>query len=77
MAELAEMLGVSRIAVFKKIRSGKIKAEKIGRNYVIPKEEVESIFGLFISEDRRREIEDVVKKTISEYGKTLRLLGKE
>lgn len=38
-AELAKLLHVSRIAVFKKIQSGKIKAFKIGRNYVIPMEE--------------------------------------
>ncbi len=38
-SELAKLLGVSRIAVFKKIKSGKIKAFKIGRNYVVPIEE--------------------------------------
>lgn len=39
-SELAKYLGVSRIAVFKKIQKGEIRAEKVGRNYVIPKEEV-------------------------------------
>src|SRR3989344_7363602 len=39
-AELAELLGVSRIAVFKRIKSGSIKATKVGRNFVIFKKDV-------------------------------------
>jgi excisionase family DNA binding protein len=76
-AELAKLLHVSRIAVFKKIQSGKIKAFKIGRNYVIPMEEVLSAIGTFISSDRKSEIDNVVKKAVKEYGETLRLLGEE
>lgn len=34
--ELAQQLGISRIAVYQKVKSGQIRAEKIGRNYVIP-----------------------------------------
>lgn len=34
--KLAQQLGLSRIAVYQQVKSGKIKAEKIGRNYVIP-----------------------------------------
>ncbi len=34
--EMAVRLGISRIAVFKKIKKGQIKAIRIGRNYVIP-----------------------------------------
>lgn len=36
--ELAKQLGISRIAVFKKIKKGQIKAVRIGRSYVILKE---------------------------------------
>ena len=75
--ELAKLLHVSRIAVFKKIQSGKIKAFKIGRNYVIPVEEVMSAIGNFISTDKKLEIDKVVKKAVKEYGETLRLLGEE
>ncbi|MEI7463023.1 MAG: helix-turn-helix domain-containing protein [Candidatus Taylorbacteria bacterium] len=76
-AELAKLLHVSRIAVFKKIQSGKIKAFKIGRNYVIPIEEVMSAIGTFISTDKKSEIDNVVKRAVKEYGETLRLLGEE
>lgn len=34
--ELAKLIGISRIAVFKKVKKGQIKASKIGKNYVIP-----------------------------------------
>ena len=37
VAELAKHLGISRIAVFKRIKAGKIKAIKIGRSYAIPR----------------------------------------
>lgn len=39
-AELAKILGISRIAVFNKIKNGDIKAQKMGRNFVIFKEDV-------------------------------------
>ena len=35
--EMAKLLGISRIAIHKQIVSGKIPAEKVGRNYLIPK----------------------------------------
>lgn len=40
--ELAKILGVSRVAVFKKIKSGAIKAKKMGRNFVIYKKDIET-----------------------------------
>lgn len=39
-AELAKILGISRVSVFNKIKNGDIKAQKMGRNFVIFKEEV-------------------------------------
>ncbi|MEK7227964.1 MAG: excisionase family DNA-binding protein [Patescibacteria group bacterium] len=75
--ELAKLLGVSRIAVFKKIQSGKIKAFKVGKNYVIPIEEFMNAVGTFISQDKKEEISAVVKKAVKEYGKALDLLGAE
>lgn len=75
--ELAQLLGVSRIAVFKKIKAGQISAERIGKNYIVPRSEYERIIGLFVPERRKREIDASVKKTISEYGEALRRLGDE
>jgi len=76
-AELATLMGVSRIAVFKKIKTGEIKAEKVGRNYIIPFSEFESAVGKFVSENQKEKIEEIVKRTVSQYGEVLRRLGKE
>ena len=75
--EVAKILGVSRIAVFKKIKSGAIKAIKIGRNFVIHRDDLPSVLGKVITAERKREIEASVKKTIGDYGQTLKMLGKE
>ena len=76
-SELAKLLGISRIAVFKKIKKGEIKAAKIGRNFVISKNNLPEILGKVLSEEKKQEIDRAVKKTIKEYGETLRMLGKE
>lgn len=73
--ELAQILGVSRVTVFKKIKKGEIKAIKIGRNFVIEKKYLDQINDL--TESQKEEISKSVGKTLKEYGETLRLLGKE
>lgn len=75
--QLAKILGLSRIAVFKKVKQGEIKALKIGRNYAIPKKYLDSILGEALSKEDKEEIGQAVKKTVVEYGQTLKLLGRE
>jgi excisionase family DNA binding protein len=75
--ELAKLLGISRIAVFEKIKKGTIKAQKVGRNYIIPVEELTVIDGTHISPEKKAEIEQIVKKAVNQYKKTLHLLGQE
>jgi len=75
--EVAKLLGISRIAVFKKIKSGEIKAQKIGRNYVIAKEDLPQILGQVLKPQEKEIINEAVAKTVREYGQTLKLLGKE
>ncbi len=75
-SEVAPLLGISRVAVFKRIKSGQIKAQKVGRNFVIPKTSLPSFLGKTISEDSKRLIDRAIQKTIREYGETLKLLGK-
>ena len=73
--ELAKMLGISHVAVYKRIKSGKIKAMKIGRNFFINKKELGGILERGITKKQKIEIEKAVKKTVKEYGETLKLLG--
>ncbi|MFA6197609.1 MAG: excisionase family DNA-binding protein [Patescibacteria group bacterium] len=73
--EAAKRLGISRIAVFKKIKSGDIKADKIGRNYAVPVTEIERLTKPNLSDADKALIDRAVKKTVREYGETLKLLG--
>lgn len=75
--ELARALGLSRIAVFKKVKSGRIKAIKIGRNYAVPKASLDATLGKALKDEDKKEIEAAVKKTVSEYGQILKMLGRE
>lgn len=75
--ELARILGISRIALYKKVKKGEIKAIKIGRNYAIPRKYILSILGKSLSEKDKKEIDAAVKKTVKEYGEVLKLLGRE
>jgi len=74
-SEIAQILGISRVAVFKKIKEGQIKAKKIGRNFAIPKNELESILGNSLTQRQKILIDKAVKKTVAEYGQALKLLG--
>lgn len=76
-SEVAIILRISRQAVFKKIKAGEIKARKIGRNFVIDKNDFAIILGKVLTEKQKQEIEKSVDKTIREYGEALRLLGQE
>lgn len=75
--ELAKLLGISRIAVFKKIKKGEIKATKVGRNFIINKKDLGDIFGKVLSPKNKKIIDRAVSRTAEEYGETLKLLGNE
>ena len=75
--ELAGLLGVSRIAIYRRVKKGQIPAEKIGRNYVITDETVASILGKKVTEKGKKRIDAAVHRTVQEYGEVLKQLGKE
>lgn len=81
IAQLAKMLGISRVAVFNKIKKGQIPAEKIGRSYAVSMEHVNDLIGnvksKILTDDKKQEIKKAVEKVVKEYGETLRLLGRE
>lgn len=76
-AELADLLGVSHVAVWKRIKKGQIKAERIGRMYVITDREVVHIIGKQPSDKDKGQIEKAVRKAVKDYGEVLRKLGEE
>jgi excisionase family DNA binding protein len=75
IGQLSNILGISRIAVYKKVKKGQIKAERIGRIYAIPREYVDGLLGTALREEDKVEINKAVRKTVREYGEVLRLLG--
>ncbi|MFA6142946.1 MAG: helix-turn-helix domain-containing protein [Candidatus Omnitrophota bacterium] len=81
IAELAKILGISRIAVYKKVKKGDIKAIKIGRSYAVPANAIDkknrNINGKPLKDEEKRVIEKAVRKTVQEYGDVLKRLGKE
>ena len=77
-AELAKRLGISRITVFNWIKSGKLKAERIGRGYVIDVSDAEKFTKAGASdESKQKEIGEAVTRVVKEYGETLKKLGAE
>jgi len=77
IAELAEILNISRQAVLKKITNGQIKAEKVGRAYIIHKNDLKGIISEELTNKHKEEIKKGVAKVIKEYGDTLKMLKDE
>lgn len=75
--ELADLLKVSRQAVFKKIKNGQIHAERVGHSYVIPKTHVDGLIQKAFHSKLNEEIKISVERVLKDYGETLKLLGKE
>ena len=75
--QLAKILGISRIAVYRKVKKGQIKAVKIGRTFAIPQKQIAAILGKSLRQEDKKEIDHALKKTVKEYGQTLKLLGSE
>ena len=75
--KLAKILGISRIAVYKRVKKGQVKAIRIGRAFAIPKQCLADVLGKTLNKESKMEIDNAVRKTIKEYGETLKLLGRE
>ena len=75
--ELAKLLGVSRIAIYNRVKKGQIPATKIGRTYVITDQTISNILGKKVTKKGKNRIDTAVRKTVREYGEVLKKLGKE
>ena len=75
--QLAKLLGLSRIEVYRKVKKGQIPAVKIGRNYAISDRDITHILGKQVSRQGKKRIDLAVRKTVKEYGELLKKLGKE
>jgi excisionase family DNA binding protein len=75
VSELARFLGISRIAVYKRIKKGQINVIKIGKNFAVPSEYIKDIVGQNLSEKDKKIIDKAVEKTFKEYGEVIKKLG--
>lgn len=74
--QAAKLMGISRVAVLKQIKSGKLRATRIGRNYVIDRNDLSGIYRTITPGDKKR-VSSAVKKVVKQYGPTLKKLGRE
>jgi excisionase family DNA binding protein len=75
LPQLAELLGISRIAVFKKVKKNQIKAIRIGKNYAIEKSQVNSILGKELNSEDKLLINNVLNRLIQEQRELFKLLA--
>jgi excisionase family DNA binding protein len=75
--ELAKLLGVSRIAIYNRVKKGQIPATKVGRTYVITDQTVAKILGKKVTTQGKKRIDAAIDRTVREYGEVLKRLGKE
>jgi len=81
IAEVAQILGLSRPAVYNKVKKGQIEAIRIGRSFAISDKVIEKLIrdvkGRPLGDEAKKEIDKVVARTIKEYGEALKRLGAE
>lgn len=75
-SEVAQILGISRVAVFKKIKAGKLQAEKIGGRYLIESKQI-GLYYKKLDAKTKKKIKAAVQKVFNEYGDVIRRLGDE
>ncbi len=54
-AQAANILSMSRITVFKHIKAGKLYAIRVGRSYIIEKEDLMEFLGVSLKKGERRD----------------------
>jgi excisionase family DNA binding protein len=75
--QLAKMLGLSRIAVYKKVKAGQIPATKVGRFYVISDRTVNEVLNKTLHARDKQRVDRAVKKVVRDYGDVLKRLARE
>jgi excisionase family DNA binding protein len=75
--EAANIFRVSRKTIFMWVKTGKIKATKVGRNFIIPHSSVIEKLGKTLGVEKKAEIQESIDRAIKDYEQTFRQLGKE
>ena len=75
--ELAKILNVTRMTISRMMRDGRIKATKIGTRYRVLAKDVPALLGKQLTDEKKRIIDEAVKRAVKEYHEAFKLLGKE
>ncbi|PIR06836.1 hypothetical protein COY65_01120 [Candidatus Jorgensenbacteria bacterium CG_4_10_14_0_8_um_filter_39_13] len=75
--EVALLLGISRQAVFKKIKSGQIKARKSGRHFAISRKDLAETLSGTIAKAMKKEMERAALRVVEKYSDIVKSLGEE
>ncbi len=75
--KLAELLGISRIAVYNQVRAGKIAATKVGRIHVISDRTVQQVLRKRVGALDKERVDRAVQKVVRDYGEVLKRLARE
>ncbi len=75
--QLAKELGISRIAVYRKVKDGRIPAVRIGRNYAISVNTAQALIKERNAKNSREWLDHAVKRVVAEYGVVLQWLSRQ
>lgn len=75
--EAAQILNISRVAVFNRIKNGKLKAVKVGRNFIVSHEELLEALGDKIGPAKKEQIERAISRAMKDYKEVFQRLAKE
>ena len=76
-AEVAQILNISRVSVFNRIKKGKLKAAKVGRNFIVSHEELLEALGDKIGPAKKEQIEHAISRAMKDYKEVFERLAKE
>lgn len=75
--QLASMLNKSRFTVFKWVKDGKIKANKVGGTWIIDDPDILRILEGKLTAKQQQNITAAVKKAVNQYGELFKRLSRE
>ena len=75
--EIADILNVSRISIYRKVKKGEIRATMVGKTYIVHSKDLAEILGRKITRKEQELVDSAVKMSIKEYGKVFKLLAQE
>ncbi len=76
-SEAAALMGISRIAVYKQVKGGKLPATMVGRNYLIDPKDLPYVINRELTEAEKTKVDEGVRRVVKQYGRTLQWLAKE